>query len=105
MCEVGRISTLTVDNRSIFQVEELPEGSPLRWLYRLANALHITIRQSFILREVLFEDGDCLNPLLLDESGRLLRLYPFIGTADVSAELQRDRTYHVLIETRVEKNL
>ena len=50
MCETGRVTNILVDNRPIFQLETLNEGSPLRWVYRLANSLHITTRESYILR-------------------------------------------------------
>jgi hypothetical protein len=100
VCEAGRVTNIFVDNRSIFQVDELPEGSRLRWIYKFANALHITTRESFILREILFAEGDCLDPLLLEESGRLLRFYPFIETADVFPVQQPDGSYHVVIDTQ-----
>ena len=102
LCELGRVTNIIVDNRPIFQLETLEEGSPLRWVYRLANALHITTRQSFILREVLFSENDCLDPFLLEESGRILRQYPFIANADVVPVEQPDGTYHVLINTQDE---
>ena len=99
-CEVGRVTNIFVDNRPIFQLDELSEGSPLRWMYRLANALHITTRESFILREILFEQDDCLDPFLLGESARILRQYPFITDADVFPVEQPDGTYHVVIDTQ-----
>ena len=102
VCELGRVTSIVVDNRPIFQLETLEEDSPLRWVYRLANALHITTRQSFILREILFAENDCLDPFLLEESGRILRQYPFIANANVNAVEQPDGTYHVLITTQDE---
>ncbi len=102
MCETGRVTNILVDNRPIFQLETLNEGSPLRWVYRLANSLHITTRESFILREMLFEENDCLDPFLLEESGRILRQYPFIANADVVPVEQPDGTYHVHINTQDE---
>ena len=98
-CEAGRISNIFVDNRSIY---EIIDSDPLRWLYRLANALHINTTEGFILREVLFSEGDCLNPLLLDESYRILESYPFIATADVYPVAQPDGSYHVVIDTQDE---
>ncbi|HCK90558.1 MAG TPA: hypothetical protein DHW54_05200, partial [Gemmatimonadetes bacterium] len=102
LCELGRVTNIIVDNRPVFQLETLEEGSPLRWVYRLANALHITTRQSFILREILFGENDCLDPFLLEESGRILRQYPFIANADVVPVEQPDGTYHILINTQDE---
>ena len=99
VCETGRISNIFVDNRSIY---EIIDRDPLRWFYRLANALHINTSEGFILREVLFSEGECLNPLLLEESYRILESYPFIGTADVYPIAQPDGTYHVVIDTQDE---
>ena len=100
VCETGRISNIFVDNRSIYEIDKVPDG--LRWFYRLANRLHITTRESFILREVVFEEGDCLDLLLLEVSGQILRTYPFISTADVYPVAQPDGTYHVVIDTQDE---
>ena len=99
VCEAGRISNIFVDNRSIY---EIIDGDPLRWFYSLANTLHINTTEGFILREVLFSVGDCLDPLLLDESYRILESYPFIATSDIYPVAQPDGTYHVVIDTRDE---
>ena len=98
-CETGRISNIFVDNRSIY---EIVDGDPLRWFYRLANALHINTTEGFILREVLFSVGDCLDPQLLEESYRILESYPFIAASDVYPVAQPDGTYHVVIDTQDE---
>lgn len=97
VCESGEISNIFVDNRSIF---DIVEGDPLNWVYRLANTLHIDTNEGFILREVLFSTGDCLDPLLLEESSRILESYRFITTADVYPVAQSDGTYHVVIDTQ-----
>ncbi|MCZ6805771.1 MAG: hypothetical protein O7F08_02360, partial [Deltaproteobacteria bacterium] len=99
VCEAGRISNIFVDNRSIY---EIIDGDPFRWVYRLINALHINTNEGFILREVLFGEGDCLDPLLLDESYRILESHPFIATADIYPVAQPDGTYHVVIDTQDE---
>ena len=103
VCETGRISNIFVDNRSIFQLDDFPGWA--RGFFGLANSLHITTRDSFILREILFAEGDCLDPLLLEESARILRSYPFISTADVFPVAQLDGTYHVVIDTQDEWTL
>ncbi|MEX2466283.1 MAG: hypothetical protein WD995_05200 [Gemmatimonadota bacterium] len=81
-CTTGRISAIEIDSRSIFD----PEGTPYRllsWAYSAANALHVNTRDSFIERELLFEEGDCLDPFLLSESERLLDQYGFLAYARV----------------------
>ena len=64
-----------VDNHSIYDVDQVDDGGLLGWVYGAANALHVKTRASFIRRELLFHVGDCYDPFLLEESGRLLRGY------------------------------
>jgi hypothetical protein len=101
-CPHGRISYVFVDNRSIFDLAELDPDARFRWAYRLANKLHVRTRKEFILDELLFQSGDCLDPLLLEESGRLLRAHRFIGQSDVFAIPQPDGTHHVNVYTQDE---
>ena len=96
-CEAGRISNIFVDNRSIYEIND---DDPFRWVYRLINALHVNTRAGFILRELLFSEGDCLDPLLLEESYRILESYGFIGRADIYPVAQPDGTYHVVVDTQ-----
>ena len=101
-CVQGRISDVFIDNHSIFDPVSIPEEGRLRWAYRAANAVHMRTRESFIRREVLFREGDCYNPLLLQESARILRRYRFIAAADVFSVPQPDGSRHVVIDTRDE---
>ena len=101
-CPVGRISYIFIDNRSIFDTTEMDPDTPFFWAYRLANALHIRTREDFIRKELLFRTGDCLDPLRLSESERLLRSYRFIGQSDVFALPQPDGTQHVIVDTQDE---
>ena len=101
-CPHGRISYIFVDNRSIFDLAELDPDARFRWAYRLANKLHRRTRKEFILDELLFQAGDCLDPRLLEETGRLLRAYRFVGQSDVFAIPQPDGTHHVNVFTQDE---
>ena len=101
-CPEGRISYVFVDNNSIFDLSELEPDARFRWAYELANSLHVRTREEFILDELLFEVGECLDSLLLSETERLLRSYRFIGDADVFAIPQPDGTQHVNVYTRDE---
>ncbi len=101
-CLHGRISHVFVDNRSIFDLSDLDPETRFFWAYRLANKLHIRTREQFILDELLFEAGECLDPGLLEESGRLLRNYRFIAKSDVFAIPQPDGTQHVNVYTQDE---
>ncbi len=102
VCPAGRITHIFVDNHSIFDVDELGGGRLMRGFYNLANTLHVRTRQSFIRGELLFREGDCYDPVLLEESGRILRNYISIARADVFAVDQPDGTKHVVVDTQDE---
>jgi len=101
-CPQGRISRIFIDNHSVFDVDELGEDVPWSWAYRVVNALHIRTRASFIRDELLFQTGDCYDPFLLEDSGRLLRAHPFLAHADVYAVTPEEGEHHVVVDTRDE---
>ena len=47
-CPEGPISFIFIDNHSIFDPDDLREGQPFLWVYRLANSVHMRTRESFI---------------------------------------------------------
>ena len=99
-CAAGAVSRIVIDSRPIF--DPGPESQPriLRWTRQLANFMHVDTREEFIASELLFGEGDCPEPLLLEESERILRELRFIATAEVRAVGQPDGTRHVLVTTR-----
>lgn len=101
-CPEGRISYIFIDNRSIFDTAELPPDTRFLWAYRLANTLHYRTREEFIRNELLFRTGECMDTLLLAETERLLRNYPFIARSDVFSVPQPDGTQHVIVDTQDE---
>jgi hypothetical protein len=100
-CDQGRISHVFVDSRSIFDLDELG-NPPFSWAYRLANRLHVKTRERFLRRELLFEVGGCYEPFLLQDSERLLHLFPFISRAEVFGIRQPDGDWHVVVDTQDE---
>jgi hypothetical protein len=56
-------------------------------------------RAGFLADEILFSVGDCYDPFILEESGRLLRRYSFIAQADVFGIRQDDGDWHVVVDT------
>jgi hypothetical protein len=102
VCPDGRITSIFVDNHSIYDVDQVGDPGVLGWVYGAANALHVKTRASFIRRELLFRVGDCYDPLLVEESGRLLRGYAFLARADVFAVDQPDGSKHVVVDTQDE---
>ena len=106
-CEGARITGVFLDNHSIYDAPEpdsaaddglVPRFS--NWARSVANRLHRRTRPSFIERELLFKVGDCLDPLLLEESERLLRTLAFIAEADVYPVPVGEDEVHVVVDTR-----
>ena len=106
-CEGTVITRVFVDNHSIYDAPE-PDTSGVQglvprfsnWARSVANRLHRRTRPSFIQRELLFKAGDCLEPLMLEESERLLRALPFIAEADVYPVPIGEDEVHVIVDTR-----
>ncbi|MHC4781239.1 MAG: hypothetical protein ACYTFG_21910, partial [Planctomycetota bacterium] len=99
-CPQGHISYVFIDNWDIFDLTVLDPGAKIRWFYRAANAVHIRTREDFIRKELLFRSGDCFDPLLLEESERLLRSYSFIGESDVFSVPKPGGDHDVVVYTR-----
>lgn len=102
VCRMGVIEHIFIDNHSIFDTSDPDLDPRFRWAYRTANRLHVRTKKSVIQRELLFRVGDCYDPLLLEESERLLRAHPFISRSDVYGIQQPDGGYHVLVDTEDE---
>lgn len=106
-CGGAVITRVFVDNHSIYDAPE-PDTSGAEglvprfsnWARSVANRLHRRTRPSFIERELLFKAGDCLEPLMLAESERLLRALPFIAEADIYPVPIGGDDVHVVVDTR-----
>ena len=70
-CEEGTITSIDVVRGSVFDPDSTDIGV-LAWTYRLMNVVHIRTQESFIRRELLFEEGECYDQFLATESERLL---------------------------------
>ena len=101
-CTNGVVEHIFVDNHSIFDTSDPALDPRFRWAYSLANRLHVRTSPEFIGRELLFDRGDCYDPILLEESGRLLRAYDFIAHADVYGIRQESGNWHVVVDTEDE---
>ncbi|MGW8268006.1 MAG: BamA/TamA family outer membrane protein [Longimicrobiales bacterium] len=89
-CPAGRIATIQVESQDVFDLDDFQEGSFLRGVFRVANVIHINTSESYIRSELLFKEGDCYDPFLLEESVRILRSRIFIKWAEVAEERQGD---------------
>jgi hypothetical protein len=85
------ISEVEIRPTNVFSDEEA--ARPF-FLYRLADALHVTTKASFIERQLLFKPGDRLRPEILAETERNLRAFGLFRKASVRAEGTR-----VVVET------
>ena len=90
---VGTIEVRTVD---VFSPEEAERG----WIYRAANALHKTTRETLVRRLLLFEEGDPYDPDRLAETERNLRASGYFKLASVRAGSPHDGVVDVLVETQ-----
>jgi hypothetical protein len=82
-CTTGVVSAIDVDSRSVYDPEST-RIAPLAWTYRFLNLLHVNTNQAFIRRELLFEEGDCYDPFLVQESYRLLDGYGFMMVESIT---------------------
>ena len=100
------ITHVFVDNHSIYGAPTDSGGSD-GWIRSaaarvrvIANRAHRRTRRSFIEDELLFTTGDCYDPVLIDESARILRSLPFIADADVYPIHVSGDEVHVVADTR-----
>lgn len=84
------ISAVEIQPTNVFTDEEAAKF----FLYRWANAIHITTKPSFIETQLLFKPGDPLRPEILAETERNLRAFGLFRKAYVRAEGTR-----VVVET------
>ncbi len=101
-CPTGPITSIFVDNHSIFDTSDPDLDARFQWAYRLANRLHFRTDEGVVRRELLFDIGDCYDPDLANESERLLRAMPFLSRVDIYGLRQPDGGYHVVVDTQDE---
>lgn len=85
------ISAVEIRPSNVFSDEE---AAKTFFLYRFANALHVTTKTSFIEEQLLFKPGDRLRPEILAETERNLRAFGLFRIVSVRAEGTR-----VVVET------
>ena len=98
LCSAGRISSIEIRNESVFDPSTTESGL-VRWALGTANLLHLRTRESFIRKELLFRERECVDPLLLDESGRMLEAYPILRDVQLVQEDDGEGGVRVLVTT------
>lgn len=74
------IGNIIIDNKDVFDTSNKDEST---WLHKTANYIHIETKEAVIKRQLLFKQGDVYNPLLIDETERLLRGNRYIKSAQI----------------------
>ena len=67
------------------------------WFKRTANQLHINTQRKVILNNILFKQGETVNPLEMSDSERLLRTLSFIKDARIIIENSDKDKDHVKV--------
>ena len=110
-CDSAVIGRVFVENHTIYSAvaDSVSSAGLTRrfttWLRSMANRAHRRTGKGFIAGELLFEAGDCFNPLLLQESERILRALPFVSDAEVYAVPVDEEQVHVVVDTHDEWTL
>jgi hypothetical protein len=90
------IGSIRIESFDVFNTNVYPESLPV---YRLANALHRTTRESVVRRELLFSVGDPYDANLVRETERNLRQLPIIRHASADAVVNSSGTVDVVVRT------
>lgn len=96
-CEHAIISDVHVHPENIFDTDDPAENN---LLFRIANALHIVTAPSVIESQLLFKPGDEYSSASMNETERLLRINPYIRSADIEAYKKPDGNVEVDVTTK-----
>lgn len=90
------IASISIVTYNVFNTSVYPES---KLVYRAANALHTTTRESVVRRELLFAVGQPYDAGLIAETERNLRLLPIIRRADIESSVNARGTVDVVVRT------
>jgi hypothetical protein len=96
-----RGATIRAVNVVVDDVFDSDDPQEDKALYRLANRLHLTTRESVIDSALLFHSGDPFAARLLDESARSLRALGFIAATTIEPTSYDAATNSVAVDVRV----
>ncbi len=91
------IGTITLTRMNVFDTSQKGENKSL---YRLANRLHIVTRESALLSQLLFRQGDVYSRRVLEESERILRRNEYLYDAKISISSYKDGEVHIVVWTQ-----
>jgi hypothetical protein len=91
------IGEIRIRNEDIFDTTDPQED---KWLFRLANRLHIVTRPSVIERSLLFKSGEPVSVRLIEETERVLRDARYLYDVKVRPVAYRDGVVDLEVLTR-----
>lgn len=91
---IGEVRTVTGE---IFDTADPKED---KWLFRLANAMHIRTRPAVIERALLFKTGDLLSVAVIEETERLLRRNRYLYDVQILPLAYHDGVVDIEVRTR-----
>ena len=91
------IGEIYIQTDDIFDPEQPGEN---RFLFRLANRLHVTTRPNTVERKLLFRSGEPYDPRILRETARYLRSLDYIFDAVVEPIRYQGNRVDVVVRTR-----
>ena len=92
------IGSVNIMVENVFNLDDPAEDKPL---YRFANSIHVTTRESVVESLLLFESGDRFVARVVDESARLLRHSGYVADASVRPTSYDETTNTVDIDVFV----
>jgi hypothetical protein len=79
-----KIKKITIQRLDVFGSDvDNPGKYSSKSTERLLNATHINTSERIVLKNLLFNEGDTLSPLLLTDNERILRQLPYIDDARI----------------------
>lgn len=91
------IRRVNIDIQPIFDTSA--EGQDI-WIYELANKLKFSTKKNVIERDLIFAEGDALDPNKLKESARILRSRRYLNATTIDSSDNGDGTSDVNVTTR-----
>jgi hypothetical protein len=92
-----KIRTVNINIQPIF--DTTVEGQN-NWIYRLANELKFSTQEEVVRRDLIFQEGDNLEPSQLKESARILRSRRYLNGTTIDSTDNGDGTADVNVNTR-----
>lgn len=72
------IRQVTIETQDIY-----PESKDITWFESTLNFLHYRTRENVVKQELLFKEGDCYAPQLVEETARNLRAFSIFADARI----------------------